>query len=70
MTPENYQHIMCDKSMVKVQYAVRSVCNGGSIILFPQIPPLIIFLSQLLRNHRTQIYVYCRKIWNLYNTNR
>jgi hypothetical protein len=48
MTPYNYQQIMCDKSIVKVQYAVRSVGNAGSIILFPQISPLIIFLSQLL----------------------
>lgn len=53
MTPYNYQHIMCDKSMVKVQYAVRSVGNAESL-LFPQISPLIILVSQLLRNHRTQ----------------
>ena len=68
MTPYNYQQIMwrsCvtvyqkKKAMVKVQYAVRSVGNAGS---FPQISPLINFLSELLRNHRTQIYVYCQKI--------
>jgi hypothetical protein len=31
MIPYNYQQTMCDKTMVKVQYAVRFVGNAGSM---------------------------------------